>query len=64
MKFKVGDVVYDRWWPWNIGRVIKILKTRTEIEFSCGRTMYDSAHTQFLEKVNKTYDPQRGNHQK
>ena len=48
----VGDMVYDRWWPWRIGRVVKVLRTRVKIRFQDTPTRistYDNAHCQFLE---------------
>ncbi|KKM72560.1 hypothetical protein LCGC14_1419370 [marine sediment metagenome] len=49
-EIRVGDKVSDRWWPWEVGTVRKVFKTRVRIRFS-GRVMtYDKAHIQFLEK--------------
>ena len=46
--FKVGDRVYDRWWPWKVGIVQKVLKTRVRVSFSGEVQTYDAAHQQFL----------------
>jgi len=53
---KVGDKVYDRWWPWRVGKIIKILKTRVKIEFpnifgEKSIVTYDKAHLKFLEVI-------------
>lgn len=49
MKFKVKDVVYDSWWPWRVGSIIKVLKTRLHIEWADGKIwIYDLAHMKFL----------------
>jgi hypothetical protein len=41
--------VYDRWWPYRVGYVIKKLKTRIRVEWSNGEIWtYDQAHLQFL----------------
>jgi hypothetical protein len=43
--------VYDRWWPYRLGRVTKRTKTRVTVEWLDGETWtYDKAHLQFLEK--------------
>lgn len=48
----VGDIVYDRWWPWRIGFVSKALKTRTHVTWSDGEVWnYDRPHARFLELV-------------
>lgn len=47
---KVGQKVYDRWWPWwGIGKVTKVFKTRVRVEFPNKTLTYDKAHLQFLE---------------
>ena len=58
-KFKVGDRVYDLWWPYEGNGVVKkVLKTRIRIEWNNGgcvyMTTFDNAHTKFLEKVKKS----------
>lgn len=46
------DVVQDRWWPWRIGRVIKVMKTRIKVRWAHGEIeTYDNAHLQFLERL-------------
>lgn len=53
MKFrdaKVGMMVYDRWWPWCVGRITWVGKTRLKVWLNRYVT-YDAAHCQFLEKV-------------
>lgn len=54
-KFKVGDKVWDSWWPWRKGKVVKVLKTRVHIHFdktiwdyASGIWNYDKAHFSFL----------------
>ena len=50
-KIKVGKKVYDRWWCWKVGTIIKKNKTTCSINFpNYGITIYDKAHVQFLEK--------------
>ncbi len=49
MKIKLYSQVYDRWWPWEIGTVVAILKTRIKVRFEGEIRTYDNAHTQFLE---------------
>jgi hypothetical protein len=49
---KVGTEVYDRWWPWKKGWIVKQLNTRIYIWFNRYTTeRYDKAHCQFLERV-------------
>lgn len=48
-RFKPGTQVYDRWWPWKVGRVVWVGKTRLHVQFGSERTVYDAAHCQFLE---------------
>jgi len=49
---KVRTNVYDRWWPWRVGTVVKRLKTRVRVMWSNGETWtYDIPHMQFLEKL-------------
>lgn len=55
MKFediKRGMKVYDRWWPWRLGVITCVLKTRVHVQFSDrdAHTIYDKTHCQFLEK--------------
>lgn len=51
MTWKVGEKVYDRWWPWDIGVITKVLKTEIHVLFIDGETVYDKAHYQFLERT-------------
>jgi len=49
VNFKKDDVVHDRWWPWRVGFVARVLKTRLHVTWSDGETWtYDRAHMQFL----------------
>lgn len=52
-KFKAGMKVYDCWWPWRVGQVTWVGKTRLRVAFSpyTADTVYDKAHYQFLEIV-------------
>lgn len=44
--------VFDRWWPYRYGVVIKRLKTRLHVRWSDGEVWnYDRPHMQFLEKL-------------
>jgi hypothetical protein len=53
MDFKKGDEVYDTWYPYSMGRVVEVLKTRMKIKFYMVRRaiVYDKAHYRFLRKV-------------
>ncbi len=47
---KKGDKVYDRWWPWDLGKV-KLVTGRSifvEWQGTAGVTRYDLAHKKFL----------------
>lgn len=46
---KVGLMVYDRWWPWDVGRILWVGKTKLKVWLGKPVT-YDKAHVQFLEK--------------
>ena len=51
---KVGQKVFDRWYPQQIGTVQKVLKTRVHVYFpgNIRHTSYDRAHArEFLEKA-------------
>lgn len=48
-RFEIGTRVYDRWWPWRVGRVAWVGKTRLRVQFSDDLVTYDRAHCQFLE---------------
>lgn len=48
---KVGDRVFDRWWPWKAGRCIKVMKTRVKIRLDDGEiATYDFPHCRFLKR--------------
>jgi len=51
IRWNVGMRVYDRWWPWRMGKIVRVLKTRIRVEWSdTGEYWsYDRAHQQFLE---------------
>ena len=41
--------VYDFWWPWNTGIVMKVMKTRVKVRFGYDKDVtYDVPHLQFL----------------
>lgn len=45
-----GQHVYDRWWPWRLGVIVKCGKASVCVRWSDGDVWrYDSAHLQFLE---------------
>ena len=50
---KLHDKVYDAWWPWDIGVVEKVLKSRLHVRFNHAKlVVYDSAHAKaFLRLV-------------
>ena len=47
---KVGMLVYDRWWPWKVGRVTKVTKSTTHVLWISGgdKVIYDRPHQKFL----------------
>lgn len=47
----VGAHVYDRWWPWRVGIVRAVLKTRVKVDYGTEVWTYDRAHMQFLEAL-------------
>ena len=61
--FCVGDRVYDRWWDWRLGIVIRVGKSSVRVLWNEKRHpvgphhsqsdiwYYDRDHLQFLEKV-------------
>ena len=50
VKAEVGMKVYDLWWPWQMGRITRVLKTRIKVAMSSTGEIetYDRAHLQFL----------------
>lgn len=49
---RVGAKVYDRWWPWQCGVIIKKMRTKVRIRRNDSQIItYDRAHCQFLEPV-------------
>lgn len=41
--------VYDRWWPWRLGTIVKRTKAAVYVRWSDGETWrYDRAHQKFL----------------
>lgn len=57
--FKRKDKVYDRWWPWRLGIVLKVLKTRLHVKWLSGYNneadrlwIYDIPHSKFLVRLN------------
>lgn len=55
--FGVGDVVYDRWWPWRAGRV-SVARGRSLVVSwqSGGSWRYDKPHQKFLEVLRRMPD--------
>lgn len=49
VNIKKGMRVSDRWWPWSVGTVAEVLKTRVRIQFGSEVVTYDAQHVQFLE---------------
>lgn len=42
-------MVYDVWWPWRLGRIMRRLKTCTYVRWSDGEIWrYDKAHLKYL----------------
>jgi hypothetical protein len=55
-KLKIGDKVEDRWFLYyGDGKVVKVMKTRIHVEFSCqGLVIYDMEHAKiFLRRKGK-----------
>lgn len=51
---QVDTNVYDRWWPWRIGTIVKVLKTRLHVQWADGETwVYDRPHEQFLRDLDR-----------
>lgn len=59
---KIKDHVFDRWFPWRIGKIVKKTKRTLTIWFfsaedswkktnNNGKVVYDKLHSQFLEKI-------------
>lgn len=51
MIWRVGKRVRDRWWPWRLGIIRFVGKTRVRVEWQDTREVwsYDHSHLQFLE---------------
>lgn len=67
-KFKVGDIVEDRWYPlWGTGSILKVMKTRYKLSYpgaptsmkdKDGNVTYDVPHANmFLNKVDVNKEP-------
>jgi hypothetical protein len=45
-------MVFDIWWPWRTGTIIKRTKTRLSVRWSDGEVWrYDRQHVRFLRKL-------------
>jgi hypothetical protein len=60
INLRVGNKVYDCYHPWNIGVVVRVLKTRVKVLFPYDPyylfindlvVTYDKAHLKFLRKI-------------
>lgn len=50
-KFRKGDRVYDKYWPWDKGTVQHVMKTLVGVRFESGKVwVYDRAHQKYLVK--------------
>ncbi len=51
--FKIAEAVYDRWWFWRSGIIIKKFKNTLHIKWLGGKiAIYDREHVEiFLEKL-------------
>lgn len=50
-RFRVGQRVYDKWWPEREGEIIRVGKTRTRVRWLTDEQVeesYDLGHLQFL----------------
>lgn len=53
MKLRVKQQIYDSWWPWKLGVITWVGKTRIKIRWGDGsESTYDRPHFKFL----KLYD--------
>lgn len=51
-RFRPGRRVYDRWWPWRLGSVTRVLRTRVHVRWSDGEECsYDREHLPFLVRM-------------
>lgn len=52
--FKKGAVVFDAWWPWRRGTILRIGETRLRVRWDDGQEWsYDTSHMQFLRPLEK-----------
>ena len=56
--FMKGVAVFDTWWPWRHGTVLRIGETRLRVRWDDGQEWsYDKAHLQFLRPIERTARP-------
>ena len=54
MNFKVGNKVFDIWWSYKIGKVVRVTKSSVHIMFpENDKLIYDNSHFKFLKLVTK-----------
>lgn len=52
--FRKGAIVFDTWWPWRRGTVLRVGKTQLRVRWDDGKEWsYDKAHLQFLRPHHK-----------
>jgi hypothetical protein len=59
-KFRRGDKVYDKWWPWDHGVVIKVRVCYIGVKFEhAGIRVYDRAHQKYLVTIGDQNDSRK-----
>lgn len=54
-RFKVRQLVYDAWWPWQVGQVLACSPNFCRVRYEAGKIVrYDKPHMKFLRAVNAT----------
>jgi hypothetical protein len=50
--FRVGTRVYDSWWPYRLGKVVRVTKTTVHVKWADTgfKWVYDRAHMKWLKK--------------
>ena len=48
-QWRVGNLVYDRWWPWRVGRVEHVGRRSVRVRWPDDVWTYDPAHLPYLE---------------
>jgi hypothetical protein len=56
---RIGAMVYDTWWHWRLGKIVKLTKNRwTRVRWSDGVIWnYDKSHAELFLRPYKRYLP-------